>query len=356
MKIKTVLAAAGLALGATAGSALADYTFTTIFSGNLAAGTSTSYVNNNLATAEAIPAGLYSGYEVFVDWQQTAPLSTSQWSSDMRVGFSSTGGSGTSLTGTLFTATGGVGPTNGVSNNNGGAVFSNLRFASNFSGIYSGGNPLQLGIRSSFGPATPSSWTNIRVTLKSFVPPAPPAGAIDLGLIGGNNTMAMGTTPYVTGQVSWFKFTLAQAVPAAVANKWLSVDTYGNTLSATSFGPNDTEIALYDSNGFLVGNNDDSNGNAESLLTYGDLPTSDWAGATGTGVNNGALAAGVYYIAVSPFNMTPGAAFAATVVPGTPAPGTTLAGDLKVTVAIPAPSSMALLGLGGLLAARRRRA
>jgi len=352
MKITTVLAAAGLALGATS-SVLADYTFTTIFNGNLAAGTATSYVNRNLATAETIPAGLYSGYEVFVDWQQTAPLSTSQWSNDMRVGFSSTGGSGTGLTGTLHTATGGAGPTNGANTNNGGALFSNLRFAGNFTTLFSGGNPLQLGFRSSFGAATPSTWSNIRVTLKSFVPPAPPAGAIDLGTVGySNQTNVMGTTPYVTGQVSWFKFTLADAIPAAVATKWLSIDTYGNTLSATSFGPGDTEIALYDSNGFVVGNNDDSNGNGESLLTYGDLATSDWAGSTGTGVDNGALPAGVYYIAVSPYNLTPGAAFAATVAPGSPAP----VGDLKVTVAIPAPGSMALLGLGGLLATRRRRA
>lgn len=360
MKIKTVLAAAGLALGATAGSALADYTYPTFnLSGDRAQ--TNAWGSLDLSTVGTPTAGLYTGAEIFLDWSSTGNSATNNdnaWSSEARSAFASAGGTGTGTNPTYpggttnYTATVGT-PTNGASNANN---VLNLRFNQTFGQTYNAANPLFWNIRQAFTGFTGQdvTWANIRITLKSFVPPTPPT-AIDLGTIGGNNTMAMGTAAYNSiSPVQWFKFTLAQSIPAAQVGKWLSIDTLGTNISGGTIIPNDTEIALYDSNGFRIGNNDDHGPGTirESVLTYGDLPSSDFAGVTGTGVDNGALAAGVYYIAVSPFDLAAGAGgFTAT-----HSPITGVQGSYKVTVKIPAPGSMALLGLGGLLAARRRRA
>lgn len=364
MKIKTVLAAAGLALGATAGSALADFTFPAFNLTGDRAQTNAWPGAGAINLAGATP-GLYSGYEILLDWTSTGNSPTNNnnaWSSEARSAFASAGGTGT---GTNPTYPGGTTnytptvatPTNGASNANN---LLNLRFAGTFALNYDAANPLFWNFRQSFTGFTTQdvTWSNIRITLKSFVPPTPPS-AIDLGSIGtgSGNTMLMGSAAYNSiSPVQWFKFTLTESIPAATVSKWLSIDTLGNTLNGGLIDDSDTEIALYDSNGFRVGNNDDHNPGSgtlrESILTYGDLGSSDFAGFTGTGLDNGALAAGVYYIAVSPFDLVAGAGgFTAT---HSPLLGT--AGDYKVTVRIPAPGSMALLGLGGLLAARRRRA
>lgn len=364
MKKSVLFAAVGLALGASS-AAMADFTFPSFNIGPDVAQVNTwSGIALNNAS---IPAGLYTGYEVLLDWQSTGNSGTNNnnaWSSEARFNFASAVATGGTTTATVpggttaYTAlNSSTAPTGSGGNGNN---VNNIGWSGSFSSVYNAANPLAFNFRQAFaGFSTQDvTWSNVRIKLVSFVPPTPPANAIDLGTVGGNNTIAMGVATYTANQVNWFKFTLTQSIPAADVGKWLSVDTYGNTLTGGDFGDNDTEIALYDSNGILVGNNDDhafGGSQTESLLTYGDLASSDFVGATGTGVDNGALAAGVYYIAASPFNLNAGAGFAATVTPSIEA-GQTLAGDIKVTVKIPAPGAFALLGLGGLVAARRRRA
>ncbi len=137
-----------------------------------------------------------------------------------------------------------------------------------------------------------------------------------------------------------------------------SFDTVGSTNDAFG-GDLDTEIGLWDGSGTLLAADDDGLGFPFSIVTED-------------------LTAGVYWIGISEFNsvfedgwVNSGSAFetdefGTTVlnINGVFA-GSKLAGDeastglpetafYKVTI-VPAPASMALLGLGGLVATRRRR-
>ena len=142
--------------------------------------------------------------------------------------------------------------------------------------------------------------------------------------------MLMGQNAYVGNTVQWYKITLGAAIPAG---DLFRVHTYGNTLTGGQFGNEDTEIALFNSLGNVIASNDDLNGNLWSDIRV----------TTG-------LAAGDYYVAAAAYNLAFGAGFSATAGDaGSPT------GNIKLTV-IPAPGSLALLGLGGLMAARRRRA
>ena len=148
----------------------------------------------------------------------------------------------------------------------------------------------------------------------------------------------------------------------------------GDTLSFDLFGSTgDTEMAIYDAQGNLVAENDDAGGTLQSAIAF------DTSGGTEIVVNpDGTIEAtsvefapGDYFIAVDEFDTLFGADF--DILPGTEAgdildivlnlDGSELstfqvtdAGPtfLKFTI-VPAPGAAALLGMGGLLAARRRR-
>ena len=182
------------------------------------------------------------------------------------------------------------------------------------------------------GNTVDAFWSNFSFDFDDFTPPTPPAGAINLGSLGAGG-MLMAQTPYVSNTVQWYKVTLTSAIPA---NEMFRVHTAGNTLVGGQFGSEDTEIALFNSLGAVLGNSDDT-----GSLRWSDIQTSN-------------LAAGDYYIAASAYNLAVGAGFTATVVDAVLAGGA-VTGDIKLTI-IPAPGSLALLGLGGLIAGRRRRA
>ena len=95
---------------------------------------------------------------------------------------------------------------------------------------------------------------------------------------------------------------------------------------------NDTELGLYDESGTLVLTNDDSGTFLSALV-----------------VNGGDIDAGTYYLAVGGFNTTFGPEFGAV-------SSSTNTGPITITgLSVPEPTSLALLGLGGLAALRRRR-
>ncbi|MCC6284903.1 MAG: DVUA0089 family protein [Phycisphaerales bacterium] len=133
-------------------------------------------------------------------------------------------------------------------------------------------------------------------------------------------------------------------------------DTIGSTDVIGGFNA-DTEIGLWDAAGTLIDEDDDGGGFPFSLVSA-------------------PLTAGVYYLGISEFNSdfengftNIGSAFDGnddmnavlnvnTVFAGGGVAGASLAQEtlfFKVTVT-PAPASAALLGLGGLVATRRRRA
>jgi len=179
--------------------------------------------------------------------------------------------------------------------------------------------------------AVDANWTNFSWNLNAFVPLAPPTST-NLGTLAAGG-MVMGQNPYVSNTVQWYRVTLPAAIPAG---ELFSVSTFGNTLAGGQFGNEDTQIAVFNSLGNLIGSNDDFGG---SLASY----YSTTAG----------VAAGDYYIAASAFSLASGSGFSATANDSVPAGGV-ITGDIKITI-IPAPGAAALLGLGGLLAARRRR-
>ena len=159
-----------------------------------------------------------------------------------------------------------------------------------------------------------AQWDSLAVTFNAFVPPTPPA-CINLG--------------------TW---------------NATQIDTDGS-FDGTG-ARTDTELGLYDSNGILLATNDDIAGtNFNSILT-------------GLSLTNGAT----YYVAVGGFNtaftngfgVTPGTATGAFTlnvngVAGV-ATGALASGAVNwYCFTAPAPSALALLGLGGVVAGRRRR-
>jgi hypothetical protein len=176
-----------------------------------------------------------------------------------------------------------------------------------------------------------ATWTNVSFEFIAFVPPTPPT-CIDLG-----NLTASTSTSFVlpsASTVTWYCFNWANT-----PGDQLVIDTLGS-LTAAGFSGVDTEIGLYDSLGNLVVTNDDIAfpANPESRVVR----------------NPGALAAGTYYLAVTQFNgiFNPGW----NVTASASSSGDFSGSNIRVNFTVPAPSSLALIGMGGLLAARRRRA
>ncbi|MBY0262976.1 MAG: hypothetical protein K2Q20_11565, partial [Phycisphaerales bacterium] len=144
------------------------------------------------------------------------------------------------------------------------------------------------------GTGPDARWDTVTVTLNDGPPPA-----VNLGLV---EARAVGRTlPLAAGQTVWFKFEVGAAVAGPA---YLDIDTVGTAIGTGSNGSNDTELALYDEDGRLVAENDDlgapasATGYRLSLLSFG-------AGGGATGVagsaasgQNGALAAGTYWLAV----------------------------------------------------------
>ncbi len=327
---------AGLAGLAASSAAMADFTFSLSNQSNV----TTSWRSINLTTAASIPNDTYTGVRIQYDFDSN-PNGTSSshaWSNEGRATLSSTGGSGTGTSPTF--GGGNTNWTSGVTIVTGGASNANdvagIRFNLNFTSPlnFNGSQSIFWNYRQAFGNAAGQQvdWNNVSVTFISFVPPTPPAGAINLGTLAPGG-MLMAQTPYVSNTVQWYKFTLGTAIPAG--DQFLA-HTFGNTLSGGQFGTEDTEIALFNSAGNVLGNNDDTGSFRWSTLS-----------------STAGLAAGDYYIAASAYNLAVGPSFSASVVDAV-AVGGAVTGDIKLTI-IPAPATAGLLGLGGLLAARRRR-
>ncbi len=134
---------------------------------------------------------------------------------------------------------------------------------------------------------------------------------------------------HVAGGLDFFTF----SVPAVVNPGDSFTIAMNAGLTGTSM--TDTEIALYDSLGNFVETDDDDGPGNFSLLDYDDLAP---------------LAGGTYTIVTGGFNTLFPATLAGAFTAGTNA------GTYELTLTyVPAPSALALLGLGGIVAGRRRR-
>lgn len=303
-----------LVLAALAGLAGAAQGQVVLNLGNLVVGDVPLQINLN---GGAIPAGTYSSATLTTDWTAGPGIPFSNegiWA--LTNGFD------------LGTSTFFVDP-GAAPNSLGSQDPVSLAWNVNFDVNYNGGGTLIFNALQTFGGSS-ANWGNTILTLNEggVVTPPPPINA-DLG----TNPNGMTILPIAAGEVQWFEF---DVTGGAGAQPW-QIDTFGSTNTGGSFGDDDTEVGLYDSNGNLIATNDDFD-------FGGGILTSALSSA---GVGN--LADGTYYIAVGNFNTTFGPAFG--VVSTSTAVGTN-----KLTVSfVPAPASIAVLGLGGLAVARRRR-
>ncbi len=194
-----------------------------------------------------------------------------------------------------------------------------------------------------------AEWDALSITFNAFVPPTPPVST-HLGTISNGNYPAVQTGAIASGQTIWYSFDVAAGTNP------LDIFTHGGVGTGGAAGGLDTELGLYNATGGLVATNDDIGGvtgfgDFASRITVGAGSGTDVngeaAGGTGLGTNVASLPAGRYYLALSTFNSTFGADW--TVAAGTNS------GNFVLTI-VPTPGAAALLGLGVLATARRRRA
>ncbi len=139
-------------------------------------------------------------------------------------------------------------------------------------------------------PGVDARWESLVIQLDDGLRPQ----AANLGALN-QFPVQIANQPIAAGEAQWYKIVIVDDVSAATS-KFLDIDTEG---SATT---NDTELGLYDDHGRLVATDDDDGSSRTSQLTFG----SGTRPPTGTGEayngRDGALPAGVYYLAVTVFN------------------------------------------------------
>lgn len=200
-------------------------------------------------------------------------------------------------------------------------------------------------------PSIDSVLTDLSITFNASVLSIP-TNTINLGALGAGATSITGATSE-TSPVQFYRFSLGGAASQALGT-FLDIDTELNTGASPII---DTGISIWRlADGALIrGDDDDGSGN-QAQLTYGSTTIRTYPGVSGAFAYNGRdglFEAGEYLIGVGHFN----AAFNGTSI-GFGTGSTTTFGSfaLNFNTNIPAPGAAALFGLGGLLAARRRRA
>lgn len=152
-------------------------------------------------------------------------------------------------------------------------------------------------------PGNDARWDTITITLDDSLPDPPVAE--DLGTLALPTTLNRATA-LSPGMVKWYKLTLAEPVTAA-GLRYLDITTAGSVVGAGD----DTEVALYNTAGVRLAEDDDDGPGGTSLLSFG---AGSRIGASQG--QDGDLAAGVYYVAVAGFDATFGPGFFVTTTNG----------------------------------------
>ncbi|MEZ6233905.1 MAG: PEP-CTERM sorting domain-containing protein [Phycisphaerales bacterium] len=183
---------------------------------------------------------------------------------------------------------------------------------------------------------------------------------IDLGVVSNTSAvydipdLSFSSQPQASG-ILWYCFTLAGGTGAAGA--FFDIDLH----STGATGQSDTEIGVYDSLGNLLASDDDDGHSVRSALSFGNVdprtqPADPFGFTNGVAANgrDGNLNGGeTYYLAIGLFNTTFGAT-AWNVTSNSTALTAASTVNFRTDV-VPAPASLALIGLGGLVGGRRRR-
>lgn len=391
--MKTYLFAA-LAGTAIASVAQAQYAFP-VFNPAPSATTST-WRNTNLGAA---PAGSYTTFMVMLDW--TSVGAGNGWSNEARSTLSSMPANANTLStptypvgnvlyrNNLAAATGSAGTTANVNN---------IYWTGTLATSYAGGSDMYLNFRQSFGAANPN-WSNVRVVLNPIVNAVTnyataitaPSTFTDLGTLAvGNTNQSHAVAP---GAGAWFRFQVSSNVNNA----------QNNAFDFFTSGAEDTRLHIFRQTpgGLLpIASNDDiagatnrnggasfgsSDPNAYGRDTWnttvaggaawfngrgGDTVSANVPSLTNT-AGSGALNAGDVYWAWSGYWSGSGLAttsqtslqmpnavtfntVATHTVNFTSTPLTTIPFALEIR-SVPTPGSAMLLGMGGLVALRRRR-
>jgi len=135
--------------------------------------------------------------------------------------------------------------------------------------------------------------------------------AIDLGVISSTTTdyavpdRTVSVNVAAAKEVVWYQFTVPENADLT-STRFLDIATLPNLPS--TLVDDDTEIGLYDSNGTLVATNDDGSVGAYSQLSFnpnvaarGPLTAVGFTTDAAAAGQDGVLAAGTYYLAVSPW-------------------------------------------------------
>ena len=169
-------------------------------------------------------------------------------------------------------------------------------------------------------------------------------GNFALGALNPNGVQTITAGSNVAGGLDFYSMSIPAGVNPAGYLSILTRQTAGAALY-------DSEIALYDSAGNLVGDDDDGAAlNFYSQMSFGATDPFTTGLTILPGADGLTLAGGNYTIVVGGFNTIFGATIGA-ITPGAAAG----AYDLGIAYNIPAPSAAALMGLGLVVAGRRRR-
>ena len=366
------------ALAAFAGTAMAQFNVTT--------GTSPTYASNGLfnSAANGSLSFTYSGpafpiASYTINGRLTRAGTSTTQPTEARIGLDIPGGGQSQASGQLFS---GSWPLSGV------VQGSNLnRRAIGGTGSQVGnGNTMQiLSSPAMMQPGTgafrffetvddggevqiDARWNLLNLTVNPVVAPSG-TNVTNLGTIGLNGAQITGTTNALN-PVQWYRFVLPNNATFN-SGRWFDITTRAN---GAAF---DTSVALFrGSDGALLSIDDEDGTGSFSQLSFGSPSITPFTGASagnrGSGAiytgsasavgghgRDSALDAGEYYVAVghytSAFNAA-GTAVTASEGFGTSAPTAFGSFTLNLTTNIPAPGALALVGMGGLVAARRRRA